>query len=98
VREAVDPDGAQRVKGGTVQFEAVVDPTCQQGDQHGSLRAGGPVGYGPNLAAFAVYLMVVHFLPAHRGAAYVSASRRRSPGAEQCRGGQAARTALRSAV
>ena len=27
----------------------------------------GPVGYGPNLAAFAVYLMVVHFVPAHRG-------------------------------
>ena len=26
----------------------------------------GPVGYGPNLAAFAVYLMVVHFMPAHR--------------------------------
>jgi transposase len=26
----------------------------------------GPVGYGPNLQAFAVYLMVVHFLPAHR--------------------------------
>jgi transposase len=26
----------------------------------------GPVGYGPNLAAFAVYLMVVHFIPAHR--------------------------------
>ncbi len=26
----------------------------------------GQVGYGPNLAAFAVYLMVVHFLPAHR--------------------------------
>jgi hypothetical protein len=25
----------------------------------------GPVGYGPNLAAFAVYLMVVHFVPAH---------------------------------
>ncbi|MGI9002230.1 MAG: IS66 family transposase, partial [Pseudonocardia sp.] len=25
-----------------------------------------PVGYGPNLAAFAVYLMVVHFIPAHR--------------------------------
>lgn len=24
------------------------------------------VGYGPNLQAFAVYLMVVHFLPAHR--------------------------------
>jgi len=26
----------------------------------------GPVGYGPNLQAFAVYLMVVQFLPAHR--------------------------------
>src|SRR3954453_18073734 len=26
----------------------------------------GSVGYGPNLAAFAVYLMVVHFVPAHR--------------------------------
>ena len=26
----------------------------------------GLVGYGPNLAAFAVYLMVVHFVPAHR--------------------------------
>ncbi|MGH3544776.1 MAG: hypothetical protein ACRDPW_02420 [Mycobacteriales bacterium] len=24
------------------------------------------MGYGPNLQAFAVYLMVVHFLPAHR--------------------------------
>jgi len=26
----------------------------------------GPVGYGPHLQAFAVYLMVVHFVPAHR--------------------------------
>ena len=26
----------------------------------------GPVGYGPNLQAFTVYLMVVQFLPAHR--------------------------------
>jgi transposase len=26
----------------------------------------GAVGYGPNLQAFAVYLMVVHFVPAHR--------------------------------
>jgi transposase len=26
----------------------------------------GVVGYGPNLQAFAVYLMVVHFVPAHR--------------------------------
>jgi hypothetical protein len=34
-------------------------------DRPGGARSG-PVGYGPNLAAFAVYLMVVHFLPAHR--------------------------------
>ena len=26
----------------------------------------GPVGYGPNLQALCVYLMVVHFVPAHR--------------------------------
>ncbi len=26
----------------------------------------GAVGYGPNLQAFAVYLMVVHFIPVHR--------------------------------
>jgi transposase len=26
----------------------------------------GLVGYGPNLQAFAIYLMVVHFVPAHR--------------------------------
>lgn len=26
----------------------------------------GLVGYGPNLQAFVVYLMVVHFVPAHR--------------------------------
>jgi hypothetical protein len=26
----------------------------------------GPVGYGPNLHAFAVYLMVVHFIPVQR--------------------------------
>jgi transposase len=26
----------------------------------------GAVGYGPNLQSFAVYLMVVHFIPAHR--------------------------------
>jgi len=34
-------------------------------DRPDGARAG-PVGYGPNLAAFAVYLMVVHFIPAHR--------------------------------
>lgn len=26
----------------------------------------GPVGYGPDLQAFAAYLMVVYLLPAHR--------------------------------
>jgi len=26
----------------------------------------GPVGYGPNLQAFCVYLMVMHYIPAHR--------------------------------
>jgi len=43
---------------------------CGCGRRHTAARPGGarpgPVGYGPNLAAFAVYLMVVHFLPAHR--------------------------------
>jgi len=43
---------------------------CGCGKLHTAARPdgarSGPVGYGPNLAAFAVYLMVVHFLPAHR--------------------------------
>jgi transposase len=43
---------------------------CGCGTLHTAARPdgarSGPVGYGPNLAAFAVYLMVVHFLPAHR--------------------------------
>ncbi len=43
---------------------------CGCGRRHTAVRPegarSGPVGYGPNLAAFAVYLMVVHFLPAHR--------------------------------
>ena len=43
---------------------------CGCGRRHTALRPQGartgPVGYGPNLAAFAVYLMVVHFIPAHR--------------------------------
>jgi transposase len=43
---------------------------CGCGRRHTAARPdgarSGPVGYGPNLAAFAVYLMVVHFLPAHR--------------------------------
>ena len=43
---------------------------CGCGKLHTAARPdgarSGPVGYGPNLAAFAVYLMVVHFIPAHR--------------------------------
>ncbi|MGH3914358.1 MAG: hypothetical protein ACRDTC_13280 [Pseudonocardiaceae bacterium] len=43
---------------------------CGCGQVHTAARPEGarpgPVGYGPNLQAFAAYLMVVHFLPAHR--------------------------------
>jgi len=43
---------------------------CRCGTVHTADRPegarSGSVGYGPNLAAFAVYLMVVHFVPAHR--------------------------------
>jgi transposase len=43
---------------------------CRCGRRHTAQRPAGarpgPVGYGPNLAAFAVYLMVVHFVPASR--------------------------------
>jgi transposase len=61
----------------------LVSATITQYDQH-SVRCGcgrvhtaarpagarsGIAGYGPNLQAFAVYLMVVHFIPAHRAVA-----------------------------
>jgi transposase len=43
---------------------------CGCGKLHTAARPdgarSGPVGYGPNLVAFVVYLMVVHFIPAHR--------------------------------
>jgi transposase len=43
---------------------------CGCGKTHTATRPDGarpgPVGYGPNLQAFAVYLMVVHFIPAQR--------------------------------
>jgi transposase len=43
---------------------------CGCGRVHTAERPAGArsaaVEYGPNLAAFAVYLMVVHFIPAHR--------------------------------
>ena len=43
---------------------------CGCGKVHTAARPegarSGPVGYGPNLRAWAVYLMVVHFIPAQR--------------------------------
>ena len=43
---------------------------CGCGKVHTATRPvgarSGAVGYGPNLQSFAVYLMVVHFVPAHR--------------------------------
>ena len=43
---------------------------CGCGRTHTAARPDGarcgPVGYGPNLQAFTIYLMVVHALPAHR--------------------------------
>jgi hypothetical protein len=43
---------------------------CGCGRRHTAARPegarSGQVGYGPNLQAFAVHLMVVHFVPAHR--------------------------------
>lgn len=43
---------------------------CGCGRMHTAARPGGArggvAGYGPNLQAWAVYLMVVHFVPAHR--------------------------------
>jgi transposase/uncharacterized coiled-coil protein SlyX len=43
---------------------------CGCGKVHTATRPEGArpgnVGYGPNLQSFAVYLMVVHFIPAHR--------------------------------
>jgi transposase len=64
-----------------------VSVTVTQYDQH-AVRCGcgrvhtaarppgarpGAVGYGPNLQSLAVYLMVVHFLPAHRVVAVLQA-------------------------
>jgi transposase len=43
---------------------------CRCGTVHTAARLegarGGPVGYGPNLQAWCVYLMVVHFVPVQR--------------------------------
>jgi transposase len=59
--------GSRRAAATAVMTWAV---QCGCGKVHTAQRPDGarcgPVGYGPSLAAFAVYLMVVHFIPAHR--------------------------------
>nr|MBA2472957.1 IS66 family transposase [Pseudonocardiales bacterium] len=56
---------------------------CGCGKVHTAQRPDGarcgPVGYGPNLAAFATYLMVVHFIPAHRVVALLESLTGRAP-------------------
>jgi transposase len=50
---------------------------CGCGRVHAAPRPGGarrgPVGYGPNLQAFAVYLLVVQHIPTHRVVAVLTA-------------------------
>ncbi len=46
----------------------------------------GPVGYGPNLAAFAAYLLVVRFIPAHRVVALPQSPTGASPSVGFCHG------------
>ena len=54
---------------------------CGCGEIHTAARPDGAragrVGYGPNLQAFAVYLMVVHFVPAQRCAQLLESLRAR---------------------
>ena len=61
---------------------------CGCGRRHTAARPdgarSGPVGYGPNLAAFAVYLMVVHFLPAHRVVALLESLTGTAPRSGSC--------------
>jgi len=58
----------------------------------------GPVGYGPNLQAFAVYLMVVHFLPAHRVVALLESLTGTAPSVGFCHGMLARTAGLLSTV
>lgn len=56
---------------------------CRCGRRHTAPRPAGarsgPVGYGPNLQAFVVYLMVAQHLPAHRCVALLAALTGTSP-------------------
>jgi hypothetical protein len=58
---------------------------CTCGRTHTAARPDGarpgPVGYGPNLQAFAVYLMVVHFVPVQRCAALLESLTGAAPSA-----------------
>jgi len=60
------------------------------GRAHTAARPGGarsgPVGYGPNLAAFAAYLLVVRFIPAHRVVALPQSPTGASPSVGFCHG------------
>jgi transposase len=82
--EAVDLGVADRYQQHEIPTVAV---TVTQYDQH-QIRCGcgrvhtaarpdgarqGPVGYGPNLQALAVYLLVVHHIPTHRVVALLAA-------------------------
>ena len=63
---------------------------CGCGRVHTAARPdgarSGPVGYGPNLAAFAVYLMVVHFVPVHRVVALLESLTGAAPSVGFCHG------------
>jgi transposase len=63
---------------------------CGCGAVHTATRPDGarpgPVGYGPNLQAFAVYLMVVHFIPAHRVVALLESLTGARPSVGFCHG------------
>ncbi|MDQ4031896.1 MAG: transposase [Actinomycetota bacterium] len=63
---------------------------CGCGRRHSADRPEGarpgPVGYGPNLQAFAVYLMVVHFIPAHRVVALLESLTGARPSVGFCHG------------
>ncbi|MGH3502337.1 MAG: IS66 family transposase [Nocardioidaceae bacterium] len=69
---------------------------CGCGRVHTAPRPAGArtgvVGYGPTLQAFAVYLMVVHFIPAHRCVALLESLTGAAPSVGFCHG-MLARTA-----
>jgi transposase len=75
---------------------------CSCGTVHTAARPdgarSGPVGYGPNLQAFAVYLMVVHFIPAHRVVALLESLTGARPSVGFCHGMIARAAGLLDAV